>query len=171
MAVRYGVAAAVGMAMAVAGFIPTAGAAARVALFPFELVNTSLEPTRPDEAARVAAVTEVARQRFAAAGLEVVDTAPVEREVAAVSSLRGCNGCELALARRLGADFAAVGWVQKVSNLILNVNLQIRDVASGRLVQSGSVDIRGNTDESWRRGTEYLIEHRILPPGPDSPPR
>jgi hypothetical protein len=53
--------------------------------------------------------------------------------------------------------------VQKVSNLILNVNLQIREVASGRLVQSGSVDIRGNTDESWRRGTVYLMEHRILP--------
>jgi hypothetical protein len=167
MIVRYAVA----LAMAVAGFVPTAGAAARVALFPFELVNTSLEPTRPDEAARLAAVTEVARQRFAAAGLEVVDTVPVEQEVAAVSSLRSCNGCELPLARQLGADFAAVGWVQKVSNLILNVNLQIRDVASGRLVQSGSVDIRGNTDESWRRGTLYLLERRILPPGSDDPSR
>ena len=27
----------------------------------------------------------------------------------------------------------------------------------------GSVDIRGNTDESWRRGAEYLLKHRILP--------
>ena len=101
--------------------------------------------------------------------LEVVDTAPVEQEVAAVSSLRGCNGCELPSARKLGADFAAVGWVQKVSNLILNLNLQIREVASGRLVAAGSVDIRGNTDESWRRGALYLLEHRILPPA--RPPR
>src|SRR3712207_1861317 len=111
MVARYSVA----LAMAIAGFAPPAGAAARVALFPFELVNTSLEPTRPDEVARLAAIAEVARQRFAAAGLEVVDTAPVRSEVAAVSSLRSCNGCELPLARRLGADFAAVGWVQKVS--------------------------------------------------------
>jgi hypothetical protein len=117
------------------------------------------------------AITETARQGFSAAGIEVVDTAPVESEVAAVSSLRGCNGCELPLARQLGADFAAVGWVQKVSNLILNVNLQIREVASGRLVRSGSVDIRGNTDESWRRGTRYLLEHRILPPASGDPPR
>jgi hypothetical protein len=161
MFVRRGGAAAV--AVAIAGFSPAVGAAVRLALFPFELVNMSLEPTRPDETARLAAITEVARQRFSAAGFEAVDTAPVEQEVAAVSSLRGCNGCELPLARQLGAAFAAVGWVQKVSNLILNVNLQIREVASGRLVQSGSVDIRGNTDESWRRGTVYLMEHRILP--------
>jgi Protein of unknown function (DUF2380) len=165
---------ALAVAMAIAGSVPTATAAApaaRVALFPFELVNTSLESTRPDEEARLAVVTGLARQRFAAAGFEVVDTAPVAPEVAAVSSLRGCNGCELPLARQLGADFAAVGWVQKVSNLILNVNLQIRDVATGRLVQSGSVDIRGNTDESWRRGTVYLLERRILPPELADPSR
>ena len=160
-----------GVAAAIAGSTPTAGAAARLALFPFELVNTSLEPTRPDETARLVATTDAARQGFSAAGIEVVDTEPVEQEIAAVSSLRGCNGCELPLARQLGADFAAGGWVQKVSNLILNVNLQIRDVATGRLVQSGSVDIRGNTDESWRRGTRYLLEHRILPPASGDPPR
>ena len=52
--------------------------------------------------------------------------------------------------------------MQKVSNLILNINLQVRDVGTGRLVAAGSVDIRGNTDESWRRGVAYLLEHRIL---------
>ncbi len=157
--------------LALAALAPAADAAERLAVFPFELVNTSLEPTRPEETARLAAVTELARQRFAAAGFAVVDTAPVEPEIAVVSSLRGCNGCEGPLARQLGAEFAAIGWVQKVSNLILNVNLQIRDVVSGRLVQSGSVDIRGNTDESWRRGTLYLLEHRILPSESDEPSR
>ena len=77
----------------------------------------------------------------------MVDPAPVAAEVASVSSLRGCNGCELALGRKLGVDFVAIGWVQKVSNLILNLNLQVRDVASGAIVAAGTVDIRGNTDE------------------------
>ena len=63
----------------------------------------------------------------------------------------------------MGADLAAVGWVQKVSNLILNVNMQIREVGSGRLVRAGSVDIRGNTDEAWRRGIVYLFERRLYP--------
>ena len=47
-------------------------------------------------------------------------------------------------------------WVQKVSNLILNINIQIRDVQSGLIVLTRSVDIRGNTDVSWLRGVRYL---------------
>ena len=35
---------------------PVVQAAERLALFPFELINTSLEPTRPDEAARLQAL-------------------------------------------------------------------------------------------------------------------
>src|SRR5215207_8510535 len=89
--------------------------------------------------------------------------APALAEVAAVKSLRDCNGCELDLARKLGADLAAVGWVQKVSNLILNLTMQVREVGTGRLVRAGSVDIRGNTDESWRRGITYLVNRRLFP--------
>ena len=55
----------------------------------------------------------------------------------------------VAIARRLDADLALVGWVQKVSNLILNVNVVIRDVSTREQVFASSVDIRGNTDESW----------------------
>ncbi len=139
-------------------------AADRVALLPFELVNTSLEATRADETDRIAMLDRVVTDRMATAGLEMVDPAPVAAEVASVSSLRACNGCELALGRKLGVDFVAVGWVQKVSNLILNLNLQVRAVESGAIVAAGTVDIRGNTDKSWRRGALYLLEHRILPP-------
>ena len=139
-----------------------AAAAERLALFPFDLVNTSLEPTRPDEKARLAALQGIAREQLAAGPFELVDTAPVKDAIARAAPLRGCNGCELGLAKQLGAELAAIGWVQKVSNLILNINLQIRDVATGRLVGAGSVDIRGNTDKSWRRGIIYLVKRRIL---------
>ena len=137
-------------------------AAESLALFPFELVNTSMEPTRSDETARLARLTAQADQRLAAAGYRLVDIAPAAAGITQAAPLRDCNGCELDLARQLGAQLAALGWVQKVSNLILNVNLQIRDVATGRLVKGGSVDIRGNTDESWERGIAYLIDRRIL---------
>ena len=50
-------------------------------------------------------------------------------------------------------------WVQKVSNLILNINLELRDAATGQTLDVGSVDIRGNTDESWRRGARRLAEN------------
>lgn len=133
-----------------------------VAVFAFELVNTSLEPTRPDETARLAMVRGIAEAELARHGLRPVDTAPVAAEVAGVRSLRECNGCDLDLARKLGAELAAVGWVQKVSNLILNVSMQVRKVETGELVRAGSVDIRGNTDESWRRGITYLVNRRLF---------
>jgi hypothetical protein len=52
--------------------------------------------------------------------------------------------------------------VQKVPTLILNINAPILDVASGRIVAGGSVDIRGNTDESWSRGLTHLVRDRLL---------
>jgi hypothetical protein len=140
-----------------------ARSADRMALLPFALENTSLEPDRPDELARIVMLDEVAVARLEEAGYELVDTAPVAEEVGALSSIRGCNGCEIALGRKLGASQVAFGWVQKVSNLILNINMVVRDVGSGRLLAAGSVDIRGNTEESWRRGVVYLLDRRIVP--------
>ena len=53
------------------------------------------------------------------------------------------------------------GTVQKVSNLILNINLYIDEVQTGRKVLGTSVDIRGNTDETWRHGIRYLVENNL----------
>jgi len=52
-------------------------------------------------------------------------------------------------------------WVQKVSNLILNINVEVRSEA-GAARYRGSVDIRGNTDESWLRGVRRLAENLDL---------
>lgn len=145
------------------GLVAPARAAETLVLLPLALENTSLEPTRPDEQARLSMLDEVVATRLREAGYELVDPTPVAADIAAQSSIRGCNGCELGFARKLDASLVAFGWVQKVSNLILNINLVVRDVATGRLRAAGSVDIRGNTDESWRRGGLYLLKYRILP--------
>ena len=71
----------------------------------------------------------------------------------------GCNGCELDIGKALGAERVALCWVQKVSNLILNLNIEVRSVASGETVYAKSVDIRGNTDESWLRGVRRLVDN------------
>jgi hypothetical protein len=76
--------------------------------------------------------------------------------------LQSCSACVIDLARRPGAQLAVIGWVQKVSNLILNLNAPLLDVAAGRIVAGGSVDIRGNTDESWSRGLTSLVRERLL---------
>jgi hypothetical protein len=38
----------------------------------------------------------------------------------------------------------------------------MEDAQTGQIVFAKSVDIRGNTDESWRRGLDYMIRHYVL---------
>jgi len=106
--------------------------------------------------------TELRAQLAASGRFELVDVAPAADQVDAAGWLWSCNGCETAIARRLDADLALIGWVQKVSNLILNVNVVIRDTATRERVFATSVDIRGNTDESWAHGIRYLLKNRLL---------
>ncbi len=48
--------------------------------------------------------------------------------------------------------------MQKVSNLILNINVQIKDVPTGEMLYAKSVDLRSNTDQSWLRGIRYMVD-------------
>jgi hypothetical protein len=72
--------------------------------------------------------------------------------------MNACNGCELQVGRKLGVERVAVCWVQKISNLILNINLRVEDVATGKPVFQRSVDIRGTTELSWQRGVKSLVD-------------
>src|SRR5215469_11432279 len=110
------------------GMIAVAGPAAaepRVAVF--ELVDTSLEGAtygpRADQQTRLMQITDQLRERLAKSRrVAVVDIAPVAAQAKA-ANLRTCDGCDADFANQLGADFAVSGWVQKVSNLILNMNI------------------------------------------------
>ena len=152
------------------GMVAVAGAAAaaepRVAVFDFELVDTSLEGAtygpRADQQTRLMKITDQLRERLAKSGrVAVVDTAPVAAQAKA-ANLRTCDGCDADFANQLGADFAVSGWVQKVSNLILNMNIIVRDAKSARVILLKSVDIRGNTDESWSRAIDWLVRNQLL---------
>jgi hypothetical protein len=78
-------------------------------------------------------------------------------------ALSACGGCEFGYGNALGADTAAWIVVQKVSDLILNINVYMADVAARKLAFVHSVDIRGNTDESWSHGITYLVKNYLLP--------
>lgn len=136
-----------------------------VAVFDFELIDSSLEGEmmgeNPDETRRTAALGAQLRQAFSEAdGFDLADIAPVAEE-ASRRSLQRCGGCDVTLAGQVGADLAVTGTVQKVSNLILNINIYIRDVETGETLQAMTADIRGNTDESWQRGMDWLIRNRL----------
>jgi hypothetical protein len=48
-----------------------------------------------------------------------------------------------------------------VSNLILNLNLAIWRTADDQMVLTKSVDIRGDNDESWRRGIAFMLRDMV----------
>ena len=136
----------------------------RVAFFGFQLINTSLEPTTPMEDGRVKMLDDLFREKLDHSGrFKIVPIPPdAQQRIAAGAEISGCNGCERDYAKSIGANWAAWGTVQKVSNLILNINLYMEDAASGKLEFAKSVDIRGNTDEFWRHGLDYMLRHYLV---------
>jgi len=145
----------------------------QVAVFDFELVDTSLQGevygARLDERDRLMRAGDQLRKELADSGkFTVVDVAPVNA-AAHGSNLQACGGCEVRFAEQLGADLAITGVVQKVSNLILNMNIYLRDVHTGQIVTAVSADLRGNTDESWSRAMSYLLRNRLLAPNYGAP--
>lgn len=133
------------------------------ALFDAVFVNASPQPTSPEETARIQHLTEALKTALEKSGrYRIVDIAPLKSQIDSVKDIHDCNGCEIELAQKAGAQVAIVAWAQKISNLILNLNIRIVDVATGKTLKGGSVDIRGNTDQSWDRGLKYLLEERVL---------
>jgi len=136
----------------------------KVAFFGFQLINTSVEPTTTSELHRIDMLDELFGERLDNSGrFKIVPIPPdAQQRIAVGPDISGCNGCERGYAKSIGADWAAWGTVQKVSNLILNINVYIEDAASGKLEFVKSVDIRGNTDESWRHGLDYMLRHYLF---------
>ena len=118
---------------------------------------------RVDETRRLVLATQELRQLAARDGsYELVDLSGLSVEIERAAPLHKCNGCEVEIARRAGAEIAITGTVRKVSSLILNINIQVREVAGGKLTRALQADIRGNTDESWLRGIRWLVANRLL---------
>jgi hypothetical protein len=68
-----------------------------------------------------------------------------------------CIDCAVQLGRKLGADLVMTSWVQKISELILNFNVEVIAVDRERVLLTKSVDMRSNNDESWERSVRYLV--------------
>lgn len=143
-----------------------AGEPLKVAVFDFELIDSSLEGEmlgRNDaETRRLVLISDRLRAALAdAPGYEIVDIGPVAEEAKA-RNLQNCGRCDAQMAREIGADTAITGTVQKVSNLILNINIYLRDAETGEPIRQMSADIRSNDDRSWTKGLDWLIENRLL---------
>jgi Protein of unknown function (DUF2380) len=88
----------------------------RVAFFGFQLINTSLQLTTPEEGRRIRLLDNLFRQKLSASGRsQLIPIPPDLDDVIEAAPIANCNGCERDFALRVGADLAAWGTVQKVS--------------------------------------------------------
>lgn len=138
----------------------------RVAFFGLAMLDGSLQTSQlgqdPAELARLEMLERMVSQRFVQEGYVLIDVEPARAEIDRVVNMAKCYGCDTRLAAKLGADYSLVGEVQKTSNLILAVNLQLRSAETGEMVKGGVADIRGNTDETWARGMRYILKNRFF---------
>jgi Protein of unknown function (DUF2380) len=141
-----------------------------LAVFPVELADTSGEAAKPGRAGQVAATTgELADLLEGSGRYREVDLSPLRDDLAAAGPLHRCGGCWIDMARRAGAEVAAVAVVHKVSTLVSSMYVWLVDVAARRVVRSGAVSLRGDTDEAWRRAAGYLARNVLLNESPDHP--
>jgi Protein of unknown function (DUF2380) len=142
-------------------------AAKSVALLNVQLLNDheDLEPTTSAERARIALIASVFKAKLEASGRYTFVSIPADAEakISAGPVVGACAGCEFGYGKELGADTVAWIVIQKVSDLILNINVYMADVAAKKMAFVHSVDIRGDTDESWTRGITYLVKNYLLP--------
>jgi hypothetical protein len=127
--------------------------------------HEDLEPTTGAERARLALIESLFKAKLEASGRYKFVSIPADAagKIAAGPAIGACGGCEFGYGKEFSADYAAWIVVQKVSDLILNINVYMVDVAAGKLAFVHSVDIRGDTDESWTRGITYLVKNYLLP--------
>ena len=68
---------------------------------------------------------------------EVVDSAPIAKDIEDKSPMYKCNGCEDDLAKKVGADIAFIGTVRKASDVLFTVSIYVRDVKNQKVDPPG----------------------------------
>ncbi len=139
----------------------------KIAVFDFELDDFSASAgIAGDNAADLTQLdraTSEARRLIAASGrYSLVDVSSAEGDAVKGRSLRQCNGCEAAIALKLGADQSFVGVVTRISRTEYAVRFQIHDAHTGALVLAQQSDLRIGVDYSWNRGAAALISKSLL---------
>ncbi|MGA3341419.1 MAG: DUF3280 domain-containing protein [Methylocella sp.] len=150
--------------MPVTGHAAIAAPLQRLLVLDFEIVDTSNEPVdhRAEHERRLGLIHDTISDDLAARNIYViVDRAPIRAELDAILQhqfLRSCNGCGLALAQHAGADLVMLGRFNKISTLIGNMHILIKDANTGAIVYTRTFGFRGDTDEAWLHAAKFFVE-------------
>jgi hypothetical protein len=134
----------------------------KLVILPFEIVdNTPVPGAAERHAGMLREMVRSIDEQIGQAGIyQVVPQNRVDDAVAAAhlgTDIHTCNHCEIDLAKPLGGDKVMVGWIYKMSLLILTLHIEIKDVASERTLISKAYDFRGDNEKAWRRAAQYMV--------------
>ena len=139
----------------------------KLAVFDFELEDFSggagIIAESDDDREQLRLATEAARRLLVESGrYSLVDVSDADAAEVKTHALRQCNGCDAAIASKLGADQSLLGSVNRVSRMEYAVTFQLRDARTGKLLSVQRTDLRMGANYSWNRGVAWLIKNRLL---------
>ncbi|MCM8854819.1 MAG: DUF3280 domain-containing protein [Candidatus Thiodiazotropha sp.] len=73
------------------------------------------------------------------------------------TEVHNCNLCEFDLARQAGGDKVMIGWIYKMSLLILTLHIEIKDVSGEQTIIRKAYDFRGDNEYAWSRAAKYMV--------------
>ena len=152
--------------LAIALTLP-ASAAQKTAVFPFDMRDASQDGEyvpqfKPDDLRRLVLIADELKALMTKDGrFEIMDLAPYSAEIEKASPFSKCEDCDLEIAQKAGADLAVMGYVDKLSDALISLQLFVRDVKTGKMSMTMSAEVRGNTDELWLHGVRYLWRNRF----------
>lgn len=141
-----------------------------LAVFDFELEDESAAAASTGETAsdmtQLATTTSEVRRLLAQSGrYRVVDIDCADADAAKAHPLHGCDGCDAALARKLGAEQSMVGVIRRISRTEYTVRFKLRDAQTGALLSEGNSGLRMGANYSWSRGAARLVNDRVIESG------
>jgi hypothetical protein len=139
----------------------------KLAVFDFELEDFSggagIIPESDDDREQLRLATETARRLLTDSGrYSLVDVSHADAPEVTGHSLYKCDGCDAAIALKLGADQSLVAAVNRVSRMEYGVTFRMRDARTGKLLSVEQTDLRMGANYSWSRGAAWLIKNRLL---------
>jgi hypothetical protein len=169
-AARRRLAAGLAVAMSVFALQPAQAAEpdpVKIAVFDFQLDDRSagggiVDPD-PIDAENLRLSTQEARRLLSESGrYSIIEASGAADAVSAAGGLQNCDGCEVPLAKRLGADQSLVGLVTRVSRTEYTLQIVVKDVQSGAVLSDAFSGLRMGANYAWPRGVKSLIKNRVL---------
>jgi hypothetical protein len=141
--------------------------AVKIAVFDFELQDSSpgggIIAQDERDTRYLTEATEMAERLLVESGRYVlVDTEGAGIEAEAPRGIRNCDFCEAPAARKLGAEQAMLGVVNRISRAEYTLLIRVTDAQTGAVVSSDFTNLRMGSNDSWPRAVRSLMRQRML---------